>query len=393
MRIADGTVAPFYSVAMNNYRASGRLSLESGRVNNGLDADNATFRNHIPQGYNWRMNGTIDVNHNWNIVGHERAVEFLRRGLLNGRSRHAYLFTGSSSLGKMTLAQTFAMALNCESEDIAGRPCGNCRSCRGIVKGSDPDLILARADESGRLKIDVIRDVMRLLALKPYGSRYRVAMLEDFDLVLPQAQDALLKTLEEPAEHAVLLLLATSTERILSTIRSRTQIIPLRPLPSALVKDHLLGRGAEADRAELIARLSSGRIGWALAALDDETLLESRATYLDLLRDVLRGGRVDRLRIAEELSRKLARDKNQLRATLDIWQTYWRDLLLECYETPVKPCNSDRKDEIRALAMRVNPAQALHALNATRRAARALETNANVRLALDVLFLEYPGLD
>ena len=339
------------------------------------------------------MNETLNGNHNWNIVGHDWAVAFLRRSLLNGRSRHAYMFTGSASLGKMTLARTFAMALNCESEDIAGRPCGNCRSCRDIVKGSDPDLILARADETGRMKIDVIREVTRLLALKPYSSRYRVAILEDFDLALPQAQDALLKTLEEPAEHAVLLLLAGSTERILSTIRSRTQIIALRPLPIELVKDHLIGRGADADRADLIARLSSGRIGWALAALDDETLLESRATYLDLLRDVLRGGRVDRLKIAEQLSRKLARDKGQLRMTLDIWQTYWRDLLLESYGTPVKPCNSDRKDEIRALALRANPAQALHALNATRRAARSLETNANVRLTLDVLFLEYPGLD
>ncbi len=359
----------------------------------GLGEDNASIRNHIPQRYNWRMNEIIDANHNWNIVGHERAVEFLRRSLLNGRSRHAYLFTGSSSLGKTTLAQTFAMALNCESEDIGSRPCGNCRSCRGIVRGSDPDLIFARADESGRLKIDAVRDVTRLLALKPYASRYRVAMLEDFDQALPQAQDALLKTLEEPAEHAVLLLLAAPTEGILSTIRSRTQIIALRPLSLELVKDHLLSRGAEEDRADLIARLSSGRIGWALAALDDESLLASRATYLDLLRDVLRGGRVDRLKIAGQLSSKLARDKGQLRAILDIWQTYWRDLLLECYETPVKPCNSDRKDEIRALALRTNPAGALAALNATRRAARALETNANVRLALDVLFLAYPGLD
>ena len=339
------------------------------------------------------MNETLDGNRDWNIIGHDWAVEFLRRGILNGRCRHAYLFAGNSSVGKMTLAKTYAMALNCETGDIARRPCSSCRSCRSINKGSDPDLIHARADESGRLKIDAIREVIRLLALKPYAARYRVAILDDFDQVLPQAQDALLKTLEEPAAHAVLILLAQSTERILPTIRSRTQIIPLRPLPLELVKDHLISRGAEADRADLIARLSSGRMGWALDALGDEALLESRGETLDLLREIVRGGRVDRLKIAERLSRKVARDKSQLRMTLEIWQTYWRDLLLECYETPVKPCNSDRKDEIRALAMRANPTQALDALNATRRTARALDTNANVRLALDVLFLEYPGLD
>lgn len=358
-----------------------------------LDEDNAMFSIPMPGRYNWRMEETMDADHNWNIIGHEQAVQLLRRGLLNGRSRHAYLFTGSASLGKMTLARTFAMALNCESQDVARRPCRKCRSCRAIVKGSDPDLILARADESGRLKIDAVREVMRLLALKPYASRYRVAVLEDFDQVLPQAQDALLKTLEEPAEHAVLMLLAGSTERILATIRSRTQIIAMRPLSLALVKDHLISRGADDDSADLIARLSSGRIGWALAALEDETLLATRATYLDLLRDVLGGGRVERMKIAEQLSRKVARDKSALRSTLDTWQTYWRDLLLECYETPVKPCNSDRKDEIRALALRATPAQALRALQATRRTARALETNANVRLALDVLFLDYPGLE
>ncbi len=330
---------------------------------------------------------------NWHIVGHERAVAFLRRGLINGRSRHAYLFTGPAAVGKWTLALRFAMALNCEAEAGAQRPCGGCRSCRAIANGRDPDLIRARAGASGRLLIDDIRDLMRQLALKPYGSRLRVAILEDFDRVLPPAQDALLKTLEEPAQHAVLLLLAQSLERILPTIRSRTQIIALRPLPLELVKAHLIGRGADENRADFIARLSSGRIGWALAALEDEKILESRAGTLDLLRDILHGSRVQRLKIAEQLSRKAKGNKGLLRATLDIWQTYWRDLLLACLQTPVKPCNSDRNDEIRALAMRANPASALDALNATRRTMRTLDTNANVRLALDVLFLEYPGLD
>ena len=339
------------------------------------------------------MNQAYSYKHNWQIIGHDWAVDFLRRGLLNGRSRHAYLVSGSSSLGKMKLAQTFAMALNCEDDAVERRPCLLCRSCISIGKGSDPDLILARADENGRIKIDSIRQIMRLLALKPYAARYRVAILDDFDQVLPQAQDALLKTLEEPASFAVLILLAQETDRVLPTIRSRAQLIPLRPLPLETIRSQLIERGAEEERADLVARLSSGRLGWAIAALEDEEVLNFRAEMLDRLRDIVAGGRLQRLKLADQLSRNVGRDKPQMRNVLEIWQSFWRDVLLEWYETPVKPCNSDRKEEIRALALRINAEDALRALNATRRAFRTLDTNANVRLALDVLFLDYPGLD
>ena len=352
----------------------------------------ASPRQQSPCGYNRRMHETHNGNDNWQIAGHGRAVEFLRRGLINGRGRHAYLITGPAAVGKMTLALRYAMALNCEAAAVAARPCGRCRPCRAVARASDPDLILARADESGRLKIGDIRAVMRQLALKPYNARYRVAILEDFDQTQPQAQDALLKTLEEPAAHAVLILLAQSLERILPTIRSRAQIVPLRPLSSELIKQHLLSRGADKPRAELLARLSGGRIGWARSALDDDAFLDERAETLDLLRDILRGDRVERLKLAEGLSRKVSRDKARMRHILEIWQSYWRDLLLECLEAPVKPCNSDRKQEIRALALRADAAQALEALQATRRTMQTLQTNANVRLALDVLFLAYPGL-
>ena len=339
------------------------------------------------------MNDAIADNQNWQVIGHDWAVAFLRRGLQHGRIRHAYLLSGSSSLGKMKLAQTFAMALNCEDDAVERRPCLLCRSCISIGKGSDPDLILAQADENGRIKIDSIRQMMRLLALKPYASRYRVAILDDFDQVLPQAQDALLKTLEEPASFAVLLLLAQETDRVLPTIRSRTQLIPLRPLPLETIRSQLIERGAEEERADLVARLSSGRLGWALAALEDGEVLNFRSEMLDTLRDIVAGGRLQRLKLADQLSRNVGRDKPQMRNVLEIWQSYWRDVLLEWYETPVKPCNSDRKEEIRALALRINAEDALRALNATRRAFRTLDTNANVRLALDVLFLDYPGLD
>ena len=171
---------------------------------------------------------------NWRVIGHEWAVEFLRRALLHGRNRHAYLITGGPGLGKMRLGLTFAMALNCEAETLAQRPCFTCRACRAIEGRSHPDLIVAGADAP--LKIDEIRNVLRLLALKPYSARYRIAIFDDFHLVAPLAQDALLKTLEEPAAHAIVILLASSVERVLPTIRSRAQHTPLRPIAVDQIK-------------------------------------------------------------------------------------------------------------------------------------------------------------
>ncbi len=272
--------------------------------------------------YNGNMTTQEQTPHNWHVAGHDWAVDFLRNGLLNRRTRHAYLITGTRSVGKMTLARNFAMALNCQHENMSLRPCFQCKSCKGTLSGNNPDLIYSQVEDSGRLKIDEVRRITRLLALRPYASRYRVAIFDDFDMASPQSQDALLKTLEEPASYAVLILLAQSTDRILSTITSRSQIVPLRPVSLEVITQELMLQGASEDRADLIARLSSGRMGWALEALADEDVLAFRADMLDMLRDIIASNRVERLKISDQLSRKMGRDKPLLRYVLEIWQTY-----------------------------------------------------------------------
>ena len=328
----------------------------------------------------------------WRVIGHDWAVDFLRSGLLKGRSRHAYLISGSASLGKMTLARSFAMALNCQADDPHARPCWQCRSCKSIAKGSDPDLLLAAEEEGAPLKIDAVRQVTRMLALKPYAARYRVAIFPDFDQIAPLAQDALLKTLEEPAPHAILILLAGHIERVLPTIRSRAQHIPLRPVPAHLIAEQLIARGCPAERADFIARLSSGRMGWALAALEDDSVLAFRAEMIDLLCAVVAGRRLQRLKVADELGKRIGKDKAMLRRILEYWTTFWRDVLLQCCGDRGLPCNSDRSAEIHALAAQLGTPAAHAAITATRATMRALTTNANLRLLLDALFLDYPGL-
>lgn len=336
----------------------------------------------------------IENTHNWPVWGHDWAVEFLQKSMAHGRTRHAYLITGTSDIGKRELAHAFAMALNCTHEDEALRPCGQCRSCKLIYSGNHPDILYSQTDaRTGQLKIDAIREVMRNLALKPYDSKYRIAIFEDFDRAQPRAQDALLKTLEEPPSYAVLIVLAQSTEGLMSTITSRCQIVPLRPVPVATIENVLQMHGADEERATLLARLSNGRIGWALAALQNEAVMAEREDMLNMLDDVLQSNRAQRFKIAEDLEKLARRDKGAIRYLLETWQTYWRDVLLLAEGSPVKPCNSDRHVQIQQLVQRIQSEEALTALQATRHMLfDVLPTNANSRMALEVMFLDYPGL-
>ncbi len=337
-------------------------------------------------GYNVLMTTT----HHWPVYGHDWAVEHLQKALAHGRIRHAYLIVGTESVGKETLARALAQALNCTDPDETARPCGECRNCKKIASGNHPDVLYSELDPTtGALKIEEVRAVMSRLALKPYEARYRIAIFRDFDHARPQTQDALLKTLEEPPPHAVLILLAPATEALLPTIISRSQVMTLRGLPMEAVRDILMQqRGADRAQADLLARLCGGRIGWALRALDDPALLEQREQALSLLEHLLTLNRAGRFALADDLSK----DKLALAPLLELWQTYWRDVLLIAQGTSLTPANKDRYDSLERLAATLSPDEALAALQATRTLLHNLSLNLNLRLALEVLFLDYPGL-
>lgn len=329
--------------------------------------------------------------HHWPVYGHDWAVEHLQKALTNGRVRHAYLIVGTESVGKETLARAFAMALNCTHDHEAARPCGSCRSCKLIASGNHPDLVYSELDPvTGTLKIEEVRSVAQRLALKPYEARYRIAIFRDFDHARPQTQDALLKTLEEPPPQALLIVLAPSTESLLPTITSRSQVIHLRPVSVEFIREALIQhRSAPPDQADLLARLSGGRIGWAIRAMEDPAILEQRTAALDLLEQILSVNRAKRFDIAEDLSK----DKLALFPLLELWQTYWRDVLLLSQDSSQQPANNDRKGALDQLARTLTSNEALVALKATRSMLQNLSLNLNLRLALEVMFLDYPGLE
>jgi DNA polymerase-3 subunit delta' len=323
---------------------------------------------------------------NWNLIGHEWAVDMLKKHVVNG-PRHAYLFAGPPGLGRRTLALRFAQALNCQTPVDAGIPCGQCRDCKQIQAMQHADLTVVQAEsEGGIIKVDQIRDARRMLTLKPYMAKYRVALFLRFHEANDNAANALLKTLEEAPSYAVLILTADNPEQLLPTIVSRCEVLRLRPLSNEAVQRELETRGLETGRAKLIAHISSGRFGYALQLVEDTTLLEKREEQLNDLQRLVAASRVEKFAYAD----KLARDKDLMRHTILIWLSYWRDVMLRAAQAETPLTNLDRNMEIESLAGRMNLSSARKVVAQLEDALEKMERNVNTRLLAEVVLLDLP---
>ncbi len=329
---------------------------------------------------------------NWNLLGHEWAVDMLRRHVTRGDLRHAYLFSGPPGLGRRTLALRLAQALNCERPVAPGEPCFNCRTCKQIEAMQHPDLNIIQAmddgvaKEGGTLRVDQIREVQRTLNLKPYQSQYRVAVFLRFQEANDNAANALLKTLEEAPAHAILILTADTPEQLLPTINSRCEILRLRPLPIEAVTADLIERGLDEDRARLLAHISGGRPGFARRLVEDVTVLEKREERLNDLQTLLPAARVEKFSYAE----KLAKDKDGMRQTILVWLSYWRDVLLRVAGADSPLINIDRNMEIEFLAGRLDLSVARKVVSAHEETLEKMERNVNARLLAEILLLDMP---
>jgi DNA polymerase III subunit delta' len=324
---------------------------------------------------------------NWNMLGHEWAVDMLRQHAARGEVRHAYLFCGPPGLGRRTLALRLAQVLNCTNPIAAGEPCGQCRDCRQIEAMRHPDMNVIRADsEGGTLKVDQIREVQHSLSLKPFQAKYRVALFLRFQEANDNAANALLKTLEEAPAHAILLLTADNPEQLLPTIVSRCEILRLRALPVKAIEADLLAQGLDEERARLLSHISGGRPGYARKLVDDISLLEKREERLDDLQTLLHAPRVEKFSYAD----KLSKDKEAMRQAILIWLSYWRDVMLRAAQAATLLTNIDRNMEIEFLADRLDLNTARHVVNELESALEKMDRNVNSKLLAEVLLLDWP---
>lgn len=323
----------------------------------------------------------------WPVVGHEWALDLLAHAIRSGRPSHAYLFTGPAQVGKTTVAQAVAQALVCEhSASGDGAPCGECRTCRRVAENRYPDIQLVTAAKNV-IQIDQVRALQADAVISSLENRYKVFIISEIERATLPAANALLKTLEEPSPQVVLLLTSNRRDLVLPTIVSRCQIVSLRPLPAAQISQALQARwGADEARALLLARLSAGRLGWAVTAHTDPDLWQARAKRLDDLLVLNAEGPLGRLAYAETLSRASADAEN----ALGLWASWWRDILLVQQRMDRDVLNLDRKAQLIQQAGLYRPEQVEAALLDLMQTLRRIRANVNLRLALDVLLLRLP---
>ncbi len=329
----------------------------------------------------------------WQVIGQTRAVLLLQQSLKAGTLAHAYLLVGPPHVGKMTLAILLAQALNCVADE---KPCLECHACKKIKAGTHADVRVIGLEqneneaEAKLIGIDQIKEVQHSASLPPFEGRHKVFIIDGAELLSADAANCLLKTLEEPEAKVTFILLTTNDRLLLPTVVSRCQRLELAPLPVNEEARALEDRKIEPERARLLAGLSHGCPGWALAAAGDENTLQRRNEEVNRLVEVIKDKYEGRFDYAARLAAGFNKDRGAVYEVLERWLDYWRDLLLVKLGAVDMITNIDRRSELIEMAggYRLTPIKDY--IESIRRAVEQLRQNVNVRLALDVLMLDIP---
>lgn len=316
------------------------------------------------------------------IIGHHQAVTTLQNALRGGRVAHAYLFHGPEGVGKSTLARIFAMAYFCGQEQADA--CGECADCQRFMQGNNPDYREITASGS-TIKIDQVREIQREAQFKSYGGKGKIYLLSQAEKLTPEAANCLLKVLEEPPPGTVFLLTADNPHRLLPTILSRCQQVPLRRVSPEIIAEELAERfGKLPGEARVAALLSDGLPGKAIAGAEEESGQELRGEVLKLLRGIKKGDITELFSLAEVMEKS----KEQTRLMLDLLTLWYRDQLVWLTtRSPDMIINIDLLEEIKA-GESIGAKPIMMAIDELSRARTLLAGNANFRLVLEVLLLK-----
>ncbi len=314
-----------------------------------------------------------------NIIEHDRQKEVLRLALKNQRLAHAYLFEGPEGIGKKLMALALARALFCES----GAGCGECVACRKVDHLNHPDLHLLTA-EGTQIKIDQVRKIQQELALRPLEAKVRVCLIDGAETLNPAAANALLKTLEEPRPGTLMILLSAKPEMLLDTIRSRCQRLRFNRLPRARLAEILEHRlGLSEPEALVMAALTDGSFKKAFGD-NREFYLERRKYLLKALASLSTGSIFPLFELAQEL----AEDKEALPDILDIFQSFYRDLLLLKHGRPESELvNVDIREILYARSGTEQVPALLKKLESVEQARFHLQRNVNRQLAMETMLM------
>jgi DNA polymerase-3 subunit delta' len=330
----------------------------------------------------------------WQTAGQDHIINFLKDSVDRGSLAHACLFVGPPHIGKMTLALDLASALNCSNQSP---PCGSCRTCQRIRQGKYADVIVidknAGRDPKDRKKsteisIDTIRELLqRGSILPPYEGKYKIFIIDDADLLSVEAANCLLKTLEEPPQHIIILLLTSEENILLPTVISRCQRFELKPVATGEIEARLSKvDGLAQERIKLLSKLSGGCLGWALTAVSDESYLRNRESRLSVFVSLITSNWDERLSCISQLPS----DRSGSEEIIKLWLSWCRDVMLLKYHCEDAITNLDRINDLRSWANMLTVLEIKEFIDSLNKMLINVSYNANLRLVFEVLMLDMP---
>lgn len=318
------------------------------------------------------------------IIGHEDIVKHFKSSIELGKVSHAYILNGEKGVGKKTLASVVAKSLQCESGEPD--PCGKCKSCLQAESGNQPDIIWVSHEKSSVISVDEIRSqIVNDIELKPYSSRYKIYIVPDSQLMNPQAQNALLKTLEEPPEYAIIMLLTNNVDKFLPTILSRCIVLNFKPVEPLDMIDYLVTNvGVDQEKARFCTDFAQGNLGKAVRLAISPDYNEIREDSIRLLRGIPDMEMEDIINAVKSMGKY----KLDITDYIDIMTMWFRDILV------VKISNSPNKTIFKT-EFSVMKKQASHTsyegleeiLAALDKLKIRLEANVNFDIAMELMLL------
>lgn len=300
------------------------------------------------------------------IIGHQKQWELLTQSLESQKIPHAYVFSGQSELGKKTIAFEFVKLIFCQ--DLKRKPCQVCRSCKDLQKGIHPDFFAIQSDKK-EITISQIRSLIWKVSLYPSIAPLKAAIIDNAHQMNPEAQNCLLKTLEEPKGEALFILITSHPQLLFSTISSRAQNMKFFPVPQTEINKYLQEKGCSAKDTQEIATLAFGRPGAALHLSRNPQVIKEQNKKIKEIVQLENADLPTRFQYVKDLISK----KENLREVLSIWLWYFRSTLLQrIKESP---------DSVSKLKNTIQALQRTDFLIST--------TNVNQKLALEVFFMEF----
>lgn len=333
------------------------------------------------------------------IIGHEQIIAHLKTAIALDKVSHAYILNGPANCGKMLLANAFAMTLQCETlrekrradpsgllTAAAAEPCMQCRSCKQALGKNQPDIIYLTHDKPNTISVDDVRkQINGDIDIKPYSSRYKIYIVDEAEKMNIQAQNALLKTIEEPPSYAVILLLTINADAFLPTIRSRCVTLECKPVNDDKIKAFLMRKCRIPDyKADICTAFAQGNVGRAVLLASSERFNELKDFVLQLLR---RAKEIPSYDMLQEI-KPLNDFKEEIQDFFDLLTLWYRDVLL--YKASGREeylIFRDQSYELKSQADKSTYSGIQTILKAIETARRRIYANVNFELTLELLVL------